>query len=304
MAKKNKNIEITNNPLESVTVGTIKNSKYSWIKVLVMVVLFLGVIFFLPEISSLYEKYVKKTNNDTPNIIIPDNNNEDPSNEEQNEPNDSNVIMFVDGNDYVYNDVKLKTISYDENVINFTLESLNEKNINLNNEELFLELYNDDNFVKRIMLQGVINSDKELSFSYPINNMVNGFKLLTIKEDDYDFYDKSPNEEGYTFLICSSENEEIKYSFYEDKLFAVEDVITVENSSAMYSLYNNMVNTYNSENDEGLVASIETGDYLVYKTSIDYNLLKTSVNNNYYFAKDDLLNKIKFIMDAQFFDCK
>ena len=54
MGKKTK-VDINSAPLEAVTIGQIKKSKYGWIGTIIIFVLFISVVYFLPELSKYYQ---------------------------------------------------------------------------------------------------------------------------------------------------------------------------------------------------------------------------------------------------------
>ena len=305
MAKKNKKVEITNNPLESVTVGTIKTSKYSLLKLMLIILSFSLVIFFLPEIGNIYTKLTKKNYNNN-NIIVPKNKPEkEEKNEEEPEKEETNKYIYLtDTKEIEFDKLLFENIQYSNNNISFDIINNDESTVNLKTKNIFFEVYNDKIFVQRYMLIGNIASKEKLSFSFPVNNLINSFNIVEISDKDYEIYDKTPDAEGNSNLICENETEKITYNFKNDKLVSLNDEISMNFSLQTYSYYLNLVNRYNSEENTGISASLNRNNGINYKVDIDFINLNTKLDNDYYFEKDASISEVHFIMSSLLFTCK
>ena len=80
MGKKKKQVSISWNPLQSTTIGTIKENKYGWIGTIILFILFVAVIFYLPELMDAYNNYMANKTNTTAvtNNTTPDNGTQEP----------------------------------------------------------------------------------------------------------------------------------------------------------------------------------------------------------------------------------
>ena len=57
MARRRK-VNIDTNPLQSVTIGRTDTKKYGWIGTLFLFIIFIVVIYFLPDIQKAYRDYL------------------------------------------------------------------------------------------------------------------------------------------------------------------------------------------------------------------------------------------------------
>lgn len=308
MARKKVNLDV--NPLESVTIGRTDKKKYSWIGTVVLFILFILVIYFLPDIQKAYREYLynKAFSNNTTNTIPSQGDNND-GNETVNNTNIKNTQIFsIDSNSNITIDnIIFNNLKYSENNISFEATSNSDNELNLSDEGYFLRLYDDDNIIKTIKINGVISAKASKSFGYLIDVQPTRYSIVKLDEKDYDLIMLSVDSENKSSLTCSNSNETVVYYFQDDLLYKLEDTVVYETSNAnyseMYSKYTSYVNSYSGK--PGIETSLSSNSLrLNFTLSIDYLQFYQKIDNIYYYAKDTSPIKVNYEMNAMFFDCK
>ncbi len=308
MARKKVNLDVS--PLESVTIGRTDKRKHSWIGTVVLFVLFILIIYFLPDIQKAYREYLynKAFSNNTTNIDPSQGDNKTGNEVINNTVIKDNQIFSIDSNSNITIDnTVFSNLKYNENNISFEATNNDEKELNLSDSGYFLRLYDDNNIIKTIKINGVISADASKSFGYLIDVQPKRYSIVKLSEKDYDLIMLNVDSENRASLTCSNTNETIVYYFQDDSLYKLEDNVVYETSNAnyseMYSKYTSYVNSYSGK--PGIETSLSSNSLrLNFTLSIDYLQFYQKIDNIYYYEKDTSPIKINYEMNAMFFDCK
>lgn len=307
MARKKVNLDV--NPLEAVSIGRTDKRKHSWIGTVVLFALFILIIYFLPDIQKAYREYLynKAFSNNTTN-----------TNPSQGDNNGNEVvnntvikdgqIFSIDSNSNVtIGNTVFSNLKYNENNISFEATNGSESELNLSDGGYFLRLYDDDNIIKNIKINGAISAGSSKSFGYLIDVQPKRYSIVKLDEKDYDLIMLNVDSENKSSLTCSNSTETIVYYFQDDLLYKLEDTVVYETSNAnyseMYSKYTSYVNSYSGK--PGIETSLSSNSLKFnFTLSIDYLQFFQKIDNIYYYAKDTSPIKVNYEMNAMFFDCK
>ena len=307
MARKKVNLDV--NPLESVTIGRTDKRKHGWIGTVVLFVLFILIIYFLPEIQKTYREYeYNKSNNNMTNTNPSQGNNKDGNEVTNNTTIKNDQVYAIDSNTNItINKTIFSNLKYNENNISFEVTNGDNNELNLSDEGYFLRLYDDNNIIKTIKINGKISAEASKSFGYLIDVQPKRYSIVKLTEKDYDLIMLNVDSENKSSLTCKNSNETIVYYFQDDLLYKIDDVVVYETSninySEMYSKYTSYVNSYSGK--PGIDASLSSNRLrLNFTFSIDYLQFFQKIDNIYYYAKDTSPIKVNYEMNAMFFDCK
>lgn len=302
MSKK-KRVEIKNVPLESVTVGKIKQNKHSLFFTIVIFSLFIALIYFLPDANKYYAKIMKflKIENNLPSDVV-ENNNQDGNNNVEND--DKGDYYSVDkSTNIVLNDLSFSDFEYKENKLVFNASNKIESDISLRDKNIFLHVYDENNnLISWFMLDGKIESGGSLTIE--IFDVTNISKINIFENPEYFDSGLVPSENGEITLTCTNDEETIVYTFYDKKLTRVSYDLKFRSTSSKYN-YITYLDLYNKyKNIEGIKTNIISSSLDInYKFDVDYNVYNELLEEFFYFSKDESVNKVNYIMKSLPYKC-
>lgn len=308
MARKKK-IDIVSTPLQSVTIGRTDKKKYGWIGTIILFILFILIIYFLPDIQKAYKEYLynKAFSNNTINNTVPNDKNLENNTTTENVTNEV-IYDFNSDNKIEINELSFTNIKFDAGNISFIINNNGDIDINLTENGYFMKLYDENNSLQKIVkINENVNSKSSKNFSYKINITPTKYLIEQIEEKDYDLVMLNVDSENKSTLTCNNDIETLTYYFQDDKLYRLEDHIkyskTNSDYDSMYNKYYSYVVSYNIENGISTSISSNSSEF-AFSFSIDYNQFTKTIDNIYYYKKDISPIKINYEMKAMDFDCK
>ena len=308
MAKKKQNIVIKDEELTPTTIGVYKNETKNPIALFFIIAMFLALLIFLPNVESLYNKYIAKKPDD--DVIVP-NNNDNNQNNNNNQTGDDEIIKYELSSNPVITKDGLYTVSnieFKANMLSFSITNNSESTLNLDN--YYFELYNDDDtFVERAK---VTNKSLEPSASdnYVLTIKSKPTKVVFIErlEENFPKVKVETNDNGEGTLTCSKGLEKYTYSFVNDKLSTIKYEYSANNvSDTAYEVdkanKQRMAQTYNIK--EGVTTSFQSDasgyvlTVLIDLSEADISLM--DLDSVYKFKTSPSV--IKFKQDAKAFSC-
>ena len=308
MARKKK-IDIVSTPLQSVTIGRTDKKKYGWIGTIILFILFILIIYFLPDIQKAYKEYLynKAFSNNTINNTVPNDKNLENNTTTENVTNEV-IYDFNSDNKIEINELSFTNIKFDAGNISFIINNNGDIDINLTENGYFMKLYDENNSLQKIVkINENVNSKSSKNFSYKINITPTKYLIEQIEEKDYDLVMLNVDSENKSTLTCNNDIETLTYYFQDDKLYKLEDHIKYSKANSdydsMYNKYYSYVISYNIENGISTSISSNSSEF-AFSFSIDYNQFTKTIDNIYYYKKDISPIKINYEMKAMDFDCK
>ena len=308
MARKKK-IDIVSTPLQSVTIGRTDKKKYGWIGTIILFILFILIIYFLPDIQKAYKEYLynKAFSNNTINNTVPNDKNLENNTTTENVTNEV-IYDFNSDNKIEINELSFTNIKFDAGNISFIINNNGDIDINLTENGYFMKLYDENNSLQKIVkINENVNSKSSKNFSYKINITPTKYLIEQIEEKDYDLVMLNVDSENKSTLTCNNDIETLTYYFQDDKLYKLEDHIkyskTNSDYDSMYNKYYSYVISYNIENGISTSISSNSSEF-AFSFLIDYNQFTKTIDNIYYYKKDISPIKINYEMKAMDFDCK
>ena len=308
MARKKK-IDIVSTPLQSVTIGRTDKKKYGWIGTIILFILFILIIYFLPDIQKAYKEYLynKAFSNNTINNTVPNDKNLENNTTTENVTNEV-IYDFNSDNKIEINELSFTNIKFDAGNISFIINNNGDIDINLAENGYFMKLYDENNSLQKIVkINENVNSKSSKNFSYKINITPTKYLIEQIEEKDYDLVMLNVDSENKSTLTCNNDIETLTYYFQDDKLYKLEDHIkyskTNSDYESMYNKYYSYVISYNIENGISTSISSNSSEF-AFSFLIDYNQFTKTIDNIYYYKKDISPIKINYEMKAMDFDCK
>ncbi len=308
--KKYKYVVLENKELQSQTIGVINNKKNP-IAIIIIFIVFIAVVFFLPEIT----EYIKTKTSKEPEIV-----DKTPIKSDEIDKSDDIVeepkrILFADTSVIeneqmiINNFVKKFDLIYE---INFDITNILTEGLDLNSYNYYIEFYNDTNtLLDRIKLEDIfIEISQTYSYKKEISSElyfgIHSIEILEIDEDSYPNITLAKNDDGYEYLICTDGIEKNTYFFNETGLFLINKVANVENTidnyENIYLEYSNMKNDYlNKKGYTYNFANLPKGFLL--SISININDVEELINNNYIYTKGTNARIVNFEMISRGYTC-
>lgn len=307
VSRKNKQkVVINNEELKPTTLFTIKEKKGNVFVLIFIFAIFLSVVYFLPNLSLLYEKYVK---GQIGNNVIANKDSHGSSggfNEEQ------EIKYILSENPIIENkELKINNITFADNNLSYSVNNTTGFEINFKNKKYFLEVYDiSDVLVARIKIaEDDFAIDETKNYNYPVQAEGISYVLFKdLKVEDYP--EESINlENGVGTLVCEKTDSQITYTFNNDGLTKIMETATFRTTDSDYATklmnYQNKVSTYNSYT--GVTSNISSVEgnivYSITIDRIDNNTINKINSANYYNAKTGV-NVVKFEMEARGYICK
>lgn len=308
MAKKN-NQKIVINPeeLKPTVLYTFKEKRSSILGLIIIFAIFIAVVYFLPDISRIYEQYKKGNVN---NIVVSNKDHGSGSGdfggEEEIKYNLSEELIIEN------KDIKINTFAFNNNTLTFNIENKTGYEISFKNKKYFLEVYDtNDVLVGRFKLgEDKFAVGEVKNYSYPVTaSGISYFLFKDLKIEDYPLITLIYDDNGNANMVCANSNSTTTYTFDEDGLISINEKINIRTTDNDYAnkltSYREKAATYSSYS--GVTAELTTeGNSVVYNiniTSINNSLLNNLDNANYYLAKTGA-SVIKFEMEARGYTCK
>lgn len=313
-----KKVTINKEPLSPTTVGQINTHRFGWIFILIIILLFAGVVYYLPTLSKIYVNG-KFSIDPIYDILEEWHLYSRPKTFTTNETNSFNdttnetyeKYLFENATNVTIDQIKFENIKYEEQVINeineetfeeytftkyimsFTIENLSDKEVNLENLGYYLEVYSEDNVINSFYVTQIVAAKEKADVQIELDNKV----------DSYMFSIYKSNVET---LLCTNNERKINYLFDESGLKYVEDNNVIYNDNELYGdyyeLYNNLMNNNTNENISVSVNEIENGFKYIYK--IEYNDDNMKVDNTLYFEKGKTKDDVKTYMEEKKYSCE
>lgn len=303
MAKKVVNqVVIKDEELTPTTLGVYSNKGKSPIGLILIILIFLALLIFLPNIETYYNKLTGKDNEPTfttdEEITDDDDNNET---EVKKYPISSDTV--IEESNYT-----VSNIGFTSNIL--TLSIANNSTEALDLDDYYLELYNDkDVFVERVKVsEKVLASSSSDNFTYTIKTQPTQIVFIKRTKDDYPKVELRTNEMKQGVLSCIKANEQLIYTFSSDSLSKIKYEYTASNiNDQNYSveLYNKQKSAQTYNTYSGVSAEVtNTGDG--YKFIVDIVTSSQDIDNldiDGMYKSGTLPSEIKFKEEAKGFTC-
>lgn len=303
MAKKVVNqVVIKDEELTPTTLGVYSNKGKSPIGLILIILIFLALLIFLPNIETYYNKLTGKDNEPTfttdEEVTDDDDNNET---EVKKYPISSDTV--IEESNYT-----VSNIGFTSNIL--TLSIANNSTEALDLDDYYLELYNDkDVFVERVKVsEKVLASSSSDNFTYTIKTQPTQIVFIKRTKDDYPKVELRTNEMKQGVLSCIKANEQLIYTFSSDSLSKIKYEYTASNiNDQNYSveLYNKQKSAQTYNTYSGVSAEVtNTGDG--YKFIVDIVTSSQDIDNldiDGMYKSGTLPSEIKFKEEAKGFTC-
>ena len=211
MAKKVVNqVVIKDEELTPTTLGVYSNKGKNPIGLILIILIFLALLIFLPNIETYYNKLIGKDNEPTfttdEEITDDDDNNET---EVKKYPISSETV--IEESNYT-----VSNIGFTSNIL--TLSIANNGTDALDLDDYYLELYNDkDVFIERVKVsEKVLATSSSDNFTYTIKTQPTQIVFIKRTKDDYPKVELRTNEMKQGVLSCIKANEQLIYTFSSD----------------------------------------------------------------------------------------
>lgn len=308
MAKKKK-VVIVDQELTPTVLANFGKRKFPLIGVIILVIIFGAVIFYLPDISVFLDKYLPFLG-----ITTPEGYYKEPSNNPSQKEEEETVIdeyqytedLAIEEKDFILNNFVLK----ENNILAIDINNKNSISLNLNDYNYYLQLYNSEKtLLQRIKFDDIIvNAKGRSTIEYNLNRTdIAYFTFFEITPDEYPAYIPNQNLDKEATLICTKDNRRINYLLNDNKLYAIEDIITVSNTDPNYAnLYTNYqanMTIYNNIPGVTSTLNVEEGS-LKFSTYINLNALGTNNVNEITYPKDTDAKIMNFELASKGYECK
>jgi hypothetical protein len=304
--KRREPVEIT--PLKSYQVGSIKENKFWFIKLLLFFGFFAAIILFLPQINGLYESFIKGPTPVPSGQISPSNNVvTNNTTDDENTVIDEAKNYFNEEKSFSINNIVFSTIELNNNSISFSAKNTLSKTVDLEELNIFFEVYNEnDNLLKRIAILGNLKANETNTFSFSFVGEANYYEIKEILEEDYTYIDLSIDDNNISTLTCTKNNEKIVYTFENEKLTKIKHSDNIEKSKdeydEKYSYYNGLYKNYHSK--AGISSSFSTEDEVLnFKLTVDYTKNAPKIEDRLYFSKDTAPRIVNFKVESWEYEC-
>ncbi len=302
-----KNLKVNQEELSITKIGEISSVNQSPVFILVLFGLLLAFIFFLPTITNYIKGEDETTSYETPK--------ETPKEEEPLAPEEEiKMYSLSDTLSISLEDkVTLNQFSLTDEALSFQVTNNNQTRFDFDAENYFLELYTEDNtLLDRILLEDVVNRETSLTIIVSLSSTTieNVEKISFVQKEtsDYPNVVLEKNESDETILTCTNAIETLTYKFQNEKLYEVEESVSVNSANKDYlTLLNDWKVRSESLNALDGVTSVfvDTGVSFVANTTVDLKTAKIAKNENkYYYSNETLAKVINFEMESRGFSCK
>ncbi len=303
MAKKVVNqVVIKDEELTPTTLGVYSNKGKSPIGLILIILIFLALLIFLPNIETYYNKITGKDNE--PTFTTDEEITDDDDNIE------TEVKKYPISSDTVIEESNytVSNIGFTSNIL--TLSIANNGTEALDLDDYYLELYNDkDVFIERVKVsEKVLATSSSDNFTYTIKTQPTQIVFIKRTKDDYPKVELRTNEMKQGVLSCTKANEQLIYTFSSDSLSKIKYEYTASNiNDQNYSveLYNKQKSAQTYNTYSGVSAEVtNTGDgykFIVDIVTSSQDIEKLDIDGVY--KNGTLPSEIKFKEEAKGFTC-
>lgn len=298
MAKKNK-ITLENISLKPQSLGKVYKKKNNIVRVIFIFISFLIIIYYINDISLFINKLLGK--NSATTII----DNQEKNKEKKKKQEDYQEVIFyeyIDDLKIEYNNLKITNFRNDNKVFSFVINNITNNDLSLKDKKYYFEFYNENKtLLKRMKVDiDIIKGNSSINKSLELEEEI---KYLTFSEKNEQYYPNITLDNNE--LTCLKDNDNIIYTFIDNKLSSIKHTIVNSKDSINYEENFNeiqeYVNKYNTYN--GISGSLDNDDN-GYNAIIMINLRNVVDEiNKYYFKSDTLAKVVNFEMEAYGFDC-
>lgn len=303
LSKKNKKEVVINNAeLQPTVLYTIKAKKVNLFAIILLFGLFIGVIYYLPQLSEMYQAYKKGETSSVKRPLTTTNDKNEDEGERYNYA--SNLTISTD-------DFTISDFSLNNNLLRYTVTNEKSINVDFRFEHYYLEVYGPSNrLITRLKLaEDTFTGNEKKNYSFNISaSSISYFLLKEIKEDEYEAITLSKDSNNNATLTCEAEGDRLIYNFTNDELIRIAEVKTVETTDTNYqselTKYQNQVTTY--QNYPGVQNNINVTDTnFVYNIIIDLNTANVnSLDNVKFYAHKTNPKVVNFEMQARGYVCQ
>lgn len=298
MAKKVKEqVVIKDEELTPTTIGIYSNKGKSPIGLILILLIFLALLIFLPNIETYYNKLTGK--DDEPVLVSEE---EDADDDEESSkvtkyPISAETVIETDS-------YTISNIGLSSNIL--TLSIANNTSNPLDLDDYYLELYNDaDSFIERVKVSDeVLTASSSDNFTYTIKTQPTKLVFIERTKDDYPDVSISNNA-----LVCIKGVEDLTYTFSNDSLTKIKYTYTANNvSDENYNieLYNKQKQSQSYNNLDGVTANISSlSSGYSFTVNIDLAAADiTKIDLDGLFKKGVKPSEVKFKAEAKGYSCK
>ncbi len=302
MGKRKKNQSITWNPLQTITIGKVKDNKYGWIGTIALFALFIAVIFYLPNLMDTYSNFME---NRTPNSVNNTTNNSEIPKERVVEK-----YTFQEKNSFEFPSFTVTSIKIFSDELSYKVNNISDSDVNLSDLNYFFELYDESGeVIQTIYVTGIISKDASETYKQKVNNpsAVSKYSLSIIDEAYFtEYHFESDVLTNQINLSCTNDIQELDYTFEDEKLKQIVDVVKYSQEKEDYAekltYYEGLRDKYADKS--GLQVSCDIIDNgLNYSAIIDYKNMSRKLEETIYFEANTSPKAVRFKMEAMGYSC-
>ena len=214
MAKKNKKVQISTEPLAPTTVGQINQHKFGFILILFLFAAMFAAVMYLPNLEDVYEEVSAHGYTTFDKLFdVFKNGNEDDENPVVEE---DNSITLTTTSEFKSDKINIKSVSFKDNTVSVVVENLTDSGINLEDLDLKFQFVGTEKTYD-YLLTGIVKANDTLTSEYEVEENVSSY-LITQNS-----------------LICQKGDITITYYFDDDdKLIKVVDAGKYATTSSEY----------------------------------------------------------------------
>lgn len=309
MGKKKKGqTTISWNPLQATTIGIIKENKYGWIGTIILFALFLGIVFYLPDLLDIYNKYFGPDNT-VPPIVAPNNTTGDDNTTIEAPERNVEKYTLDEKKSFELGKFSVKNVRVFGGEFSYKITNKTSAELDMSSLNYFFEFYDKyGKVLQTIFVTGRIPKDETITYTHAIKNAsdIDKYSLSIIEEEYYTYYDLPIDENKEGMFTCAADNRRITYTFQDEKLKNIADNISYSSEKEDYAEkmdeYQALVDKYRDR--KGVSPSLDISDEgLTYILLIDYNLLEGLLDNDEYFPVNTSPRVVKFKLEALGYSC-
>lgn len=314
MAKKKNinNVVIKDEELVPTTLGVYSNKTKNPISLILLIIVFISVAIFMPNIQNYINKMLGKSDNN-----ISDNKNNNANNNGGNVDPDVDPDSSNENKKYkISSDAKIDNEKYTINNIvlngtNLTLTITNKTASSFDLSQYYIELYSaEGTFIGRVKVSSNsldANISKNYSFTVPSNSTTFSFVKKTVS--DYPSVNLKYNENMEAVLSCSDGKKTYNYLFVDDQLSHIGHTYSLTSEDPNF---NTLSREYQSKAESlNLISGVssnfsETISSFFFSMNVDLkveNLELSKINDDNLFEIKTEPKVVKFVEEAKGFTC-
>lgn len=306
--------EATSSKLEAITIGQLEQpkSRKTTLIMFVFIVIFIGIIFFLPQIESVIKSLSGANNDDIPsNTKI----NNVPNNNEKTHAFNRSSKIYIDGHVIYDFDFEPETGRASFKITN---NSGSRSDINTKN---WHAIYYDTNEkpLEYVLVESQTLIAKNETYHYfmeikPENKeKIRYIKIGKLTEKDYATVELKTDENGDLYFQCKKGQNTLTYYFVNNELTKIKEDYSQNNSESEEASKNYLLFLEMYQNKYGKLQNIHT-ESLLFKEEENRFQFETTIvledNKDYkaystdYFKKGSTAKSINFDMESKGYDCQ